>query len=231
MVKKVDVDEWSKVLAPVQVPLSLSDQVYNNLLEAILNHQIKPGQHLVEQPLADQLSVSRISIREAIRRLAQDGLVEIIPSRGSYVIELTPLDVEEIYRLRIALECIALEKVIDNYQTGMLDVFAPTLHEMEAIGMHSDHLRAAKLDNQFHKLLLNLSGLQRTTRMWERMSSQIMMVIYTVSHYYPHLEGLAGRHQPLLDLIARREIEQAKRFLSQHIEEGAQNVLAAMQHI
>ena len=231
MIKKVDVDEWSKVLAPVQVPLSLSDQVYNNLLEAILNHQIKPGQHLVEQPLADQLSVSRISIREAIRRLSQDGLVEIIPSRGAYVIELTPLDVEEIYRLRIALECIALEKVIGSYQNGMLDVFLPTLQEMEAIGTHSDHLRAARLDNQFHRLLLKLSGLPRTTRMWEQMSSQIMMVIYTVSHYYPHLDGLADRHQPLLDMIAGRKIDQAKHFLSQHITEGAQNVLAAMQHI
>ena len=104
--------DWHQSLTPIKTQTFLSDQVYENLTHAILTQQIKPGQHLVEQPLADQLGVSRISVREAIRRLAQDGLVEIVPSKGSFVVNLTAEDVKEIYQLRSALETIALQEIM-----------------------------------------------------------------------------------------------------------------------
>lgn len=231
MNQKLEAGEWSKVLTPIQTTLSLSDRVYNILLEAILSHQIQPGQHLVEQPLADQLSVSRISIREAIRRLAQDGLVKIIPSRGAFVVALTLADVDEIYRVRIALESIALEKVMQEYQPGQLDAFTGTLTAMEAIANDNDRLQAARLDNQFHRTLVQLSGLTRTLQMWEQISSQIMLVIYTVSQTYPHIDGLNQRHAPFLQLIRARQFPPAQQFLQEHIQEGAQNILAAMNKI
>lgn len=228
MKRKATSDDWSKVLTPIPTQLSMSDQVYNTLLEAILSRQIQPGQHLVEQALADQLSVSRISIREAIRRLALDGLVNIIPARGAYVITLTPEDVEEIYRVRVALESIALEKVIQNLEESQLSVFADTLTAMSTISNEDGRMLAARLDNQFHQILVELSGLPRTYQMWKQISSQIMMVIYTVSRGYPQIEGLHDRHQPFLELIRKRQYLPAQQYLQAHIQEGAQNVLAAM---
>jgi DNA-binding GntR family transcriptional regulator len=106
--------EWHQALKPIKSQTLLADQVYENLSHAILTRKIRPGQHLVEQPLADQLAVSRISVREAIRRLAQDGLVEIIPSKGSFVVNLTAEDVKEIYQLRSALEIIALKEIMTS---------------------------------------------------------------------------------------------------------------------
>ncbi|MHB8133565.1 MAG: GntR family transcriptional regulator [Anaerolineaceae bacterium] len=231
MAKKSPTDEWSKFLIPIQTPVSLGDQVYNNLLEAILSQQIKPGQHLVEQPLADQLSVSRISIREAIRRLAQDGLVEIIPTRGSYVVNLTSTDVEEIYRLRTSLECIAVEHIISQYQPGMLDVFDDILDDMRDIEQHEDRFHGAAVDNHFHRTLMHLSGLKRTIQIWEQMSNQITLVIYNVSNYYPTITGFTERHSPLLDLIRNGDAPNATRYLKEHIQEGSQHILKAMLQI
>jgi DNA-binding GntR family transcriptional regulator len=228
MAKKSQTEEWSKFLAPIQTPLSLGDQVYNNLLEAILSQQIKPGQHLVEQPLADQLSVSRISVREAIRRLAQDGLVEIIPLRGSFVVNLTAEDVKEIYHLRTSLECIAVEHIIHHYRPGMLDVFDDILDEMRTIERNEDRLHGAAVDNHFHRTIMHLSGLKRTTQIWEQMSNQITLVIYNVSNYYPSITGFTERHTPLLEWIKAGDAPNAVGYLKEHIQEGSQHVRKAM---
>ena len=221
--------EWSQTLTPIKSQILLTDQVYESLTHAILTRQIKPGTHLVEQPLADQLSVSRISIREAIRRLAQDGLVEIIPSKGSYVVNLTAEDVKEIYQLRSALESIALKELMAQPTNGKLNKLEEIITQMIALEKKEDRLRGAALDNQFHRILMNLSGLTRTIKIWEQMSTQITMVIYTVSNYYPSYEGLSERHAKLLYLIRSGNIDIADAYLKEHIQQGAEKLLAAMQ--
>lgn len=220
-------NDWHQTLKPIKTQTLLADQVYENLSHAILTQKIKPGQHLVEQPLADQLAVSRISIREAIRRLAQNGLVEIIPSKGSFVVNLTPEDVKEIYQLRSALEMIALKEImVCNHPN--LDPLDKIVAQMIDLEQKEDRLQGAALDNQFHRTLMNLSGLNRTARIWEQMSTQITMVIYAVSSYYPSYEGLVERHAKLVYLMRARDFKKAERYLTDHIQEGAELLLAAM---
>jgi len=229
MAKLSEPTKWSQTLSPIKSQTLLTDQVYESLSQAILTRQIKPGQHLVEQPLADQLSVSRISVREAIRRLAQDGLVEIIPSKGSYVVNLTADDVKEIYQLRSALECIALKEIMSQEQNGTLSALDQFVTKMIALEKKEDRLQGAALDNQFHRTLMNLSGLTRTIKIWEQMSTQITMVIYTVSNYFPSYEGLSERHAKLLYLIRSGNVDKAEAHLQDHIQQGAEHLLAAIQ--
>ncbi len=221
-------NEWQQALQPIKSQTLLADQVYQNLSQAILTQKIKPGQHLVEQPLADQLSVSRVSVREAIRRLAQDGLVEIIPSKGSFVVSLTADDVEEIYQLRSALEIIALKEIMLTDNHVNLSPLENIVTQMVSLEQKQDRLQGAALDNQFHRTLMNLSGLNRTIRIWEQMSTQITMVIYTVSNYYPSYEGLVERHSKLVELIQSGNYENSAAYLRQHIQEGAQQLLKAI---
>ena len=208
--------------------MGIFDQVYQNLSQAILTQKIKPGQHLVEQPLADQLSVSRVSVREAIRRLAQDGLVEIIPTKGSFVVSLTADDVEEIYQLRSALEIIALKEIMIANNHVNLSPLENIVTEMITSEQKQDRLQGAALDNHFHRTLMNLSGLTRTIRIWEQMSTQITMVIYTVSSFYPSYEGLVERHAKLVDLIQSGDYQNTATYLQHHIQEGAQMLLTAI---
>lgn len=228
MVQIHAITEWQQALQPIKSQTLLADQVYQNLSQAILTQKIKPGQHLVEQPLADQLSVSRVSVREAIRRLAQDGLVEIIPSKGSFVVSLTADDVEEIYQLRSALEIIALKEIMIANNHVNLSLLENIVTEMVSREKKQDRLQGAALDNQFHRTLMNLSGLTRTIRIWEQMSTQITMVIYTVSSYYPSYEGLVDRHSKLIELIQSGDYQRTADFLQQHIQEGARWLLTAI---
>ncbi len=221
-------NDWHQTLSPIKSQTLLADQVYHNLSHAILTRQIKPGQHLVEQPLADQLSVSRISVREAIRRLAQDGLVEIIPSRGSFVVNLTAEDVREIYQLRSALEIIALKEIMTKQAHPNFAALDQIITKMIALEQKEDRLQGATLDNQFHRTLMGLSGLERTVRIWEQMSTQITMVIYTVSSRYPSYQGLVERHAKMVHLIRSGDYDKAREYLQDHIQEGAKLLLDAM---
>src|SRR5713226_9598152 len=82
---------------------SIEEVVTTALRDAILSGELRPGERLLQEPLAEQLRVSRIPLRDALRRLEAEGLVRIGPRRGAEVASLTPADVREIYGIRIAL--------------------------------------------------------------------------------------------------------------------------------
>ncbi|NPV56930.1 MAG: GntR family transcriptional regulator [Anaerolineae bacterium] len=226
--KKTEVGDWSKVLSPIKAQETISDQVYNSILGSILSGQIGQGQHLVEQVLADQLSVSRISVREAIRRLARDELVQIISNRGAFVVTFGVDDVEEIFNLRSALEAIAIERVTSFASDQSLTVFDDILNEMVQYEKNQDRIRGAAADTNFHRKIMELSGQPRIFQVWERMSAQITVVLYNVSNYYPSYFGLADRHVRIVELIRARDPQPAGEHLKDHIMEGAQRLLQAM---
>ena len=90
--------------------LPLRDVVFNTLRQAILRGEMEPGERLMEIQLAEKLGVSRTPIREAMRKLEQEGLVVMIPRRGAQVANITEKDLNDVLEVRIALENVAIEK-------------------------------------------------------------------------------------------------------------------------
>lgn len=97
-----------------QPPATLRDMVQERIRDAIIEGVFKPGQRLVERPLCDQLGVSRTVIRETIRYLEAEGLVEILPGRGPIVVEMTWRDARQIYDIRRMLETSAAQSCARN---------------------------------------------------------------------------------------------------------------------
>lgn len=208
---------------------TLSNRVYDRLLESIITGKISPGQHLVEQILAEHLGVSRISVREAIRSLAQHGLVEIVPNRGAFVIGLSIEDILEIYQLRASLEGLGVQLATQKLNDDVLQELDKILQKMEELEQTNDRLHGASVDTQFHRIIMNFSGNRRAIRVWEQMSSQIRMVVYNISNYYPHYSGLVERHYKLIEIMKSGDAETASGYVQSHIMEGAQHVLEAME--
>src|SRR5258708_18534023 len=86
---------------------SLRDMAYEALKKRIIEVDLQPGERLVERDLADELKVSRIPLREALRRLAAEGLVVLVPHRGALVSPFTPADVRDLFDVRESLEVLA----------------------------------------------------------------------------------------------------------------------------
>lgn len=221
---------WLQDLKPVQRG-TLSQYVYENLLEFILAGKITPGEHLVEQKLADQLAVSRISVREAIRELSKDGLVELVPNSGAYVVEYSIRDIEEIYTLRAALESIAIEQLFRlplKQRSIRLYKLEEIISVMRDLEMKEDRLQGSAIDTEFHRELMTLSGQGRALKMWEQMSAHIHIIVYHASQYFPSFDGFSNRHQVLMDLIISEEKDACINYLKKHIIEGGQKLIDTM---
>lgn len=223
-------DQWSTLLAQLDTPrqIPLSERVYVALFEAILGGKIRPGEHLAEQPIAGSLGVSRISVREAIRRLATDGLVEIIPNRGAFVVDLSPDDIEEIFSLRAALEALGIRLACRS--VGRIDLarLEEVVDEMRDIEKSHDRVAGAEVDTKFHLTLMEISRHRRALEAWHSMSAQITIAVYNSITYYPDIDGLAERHSRIVDVIRAGDTEEAESCISDHIIQGGRMLLEAI---
>jgi DNA-binding GntR family transcriptional regulator len=223
-------ENWIKSLPPLpgRTRSTLSENVYQALMEAILQGRLGPGEHLVEQSIADQFGVSRMAVREAIRKLAHDGLVEVVPNRGTFTVEFTNRDIEEIFDLRAILEEKAVRLVTERGRRSDLALLEEVIDEMREIERLEDRIAAATVDTKFHQQLVDLSHHSRLTRVWRSMSAQITMVVYNSSSYYQDVGDLAQRHQRIVDAMRNGDPDVAARTILDHIRVGGKFLLAAI---
>jgi len=219
--------DWVSTLQPIKNRRSatLSEDIYASLMKAIMAGKIGPGQHLVELILADQFQVSRVAVREALRRLANDGVVEIIPNRGVYTIELERADIDEIFSLRATLEGMAVRLITERGRRSDFALLDEVVDDMVALENDRDRFAITQLDTRFHRKLVTLSGHQRLTRVWDNLAAQIAMVIYQSSTYYADAGNLGTRHRHLVQIIQSGAVDSAVAEICAHIEGGKENLL------
>ena len=115
---RADPDDFLQWIEPVGKNRSIAQVVYKALKDAIVNGELKPGQRLVEQKLSDKMQVSRVPVREAIKRLEHGGFVQKLPVRGVIVKKISDKDIREAFGVRAALEsyaaCLACEHVTEE---------------------------------------------------------------------------------------------------------------------
>ena len=178
---------------------TLQDIVTGRLRSAILSGQLGPGDRLQHDDFARQFGVSRMPVREALRVLQSEGLVELRPHRGAVVIDLRPNDVAEIFEIRAMLEARAAELAAPNLTDETLDRMREILDEMGRIGQRHAAAHGANGASDVNGLDGHDDG------RWLTLNSQIHTIIYPASGW-PHLCSLieAQRNvvQPYLRLAA-----------------------------
>ena len=117
--------------AKVNEYLPLRDVVFQNLRQAILKGELEPGERLMEIHLAKRLGVSRTPIREAIRKLELEGLVDMVPRRGAVVASITRMDMRDLLEVRRTLEMLAVEVACERISQGELEKLISRLEELK----------------------------------------------------------------------------------------------------
>lgn len=196
---------------------SMVESAYLQIKERILNNEYQPGFQAMEPAVARQLGMSRTPVREALIRLANEGLVEIIPRRGMRVVPLSVRDMEEIYQILTALEAMAAEILArrdpDEYELAPMEDAVNQLNE----ALENDDLDAwAVADEKFHRSLLELCGNQRLANM--------ASTVYDQAHR-AHMIGLRLRpkpcksneeHKALLEAIKQGDWQEARKIHGDH---------------
>jgi DNA-binding GntR family transcriptional regulator len=180
------------VMASAQGPLRVRgrgpapsnvDVAVDALREAIVEGRLKPGERIKEIPLASQLGISRGPIRDALRLLERDGLVEVIPNRGAVVPEVHAVDVLEVYALRASLGSLALHKLMLE-GTIPADALERALGRLRSAVGRGRARQAADADLEYQSVIIASSGLSRVTTEFERLTWQVRIFIVSLEMSY-----------------------------------------------
>jgi DNA-binding GntR family transcriptional regulator len=144
--------------------------------DAIVRGRLKPGERIKEIPLAAELDLSRGPIRDALRKLERDGIVQVIPNRGAVVPEIRAVDVLEVYALRAALGSLALHKLTLE-GTVPVQALERTLERLRRAVERGQADRAADADLAYQSLVVNRSGLHRVAEEFDRLTWQVRIFI------------------------------------------------------
>jgi len=199
--------------------------VAHRLRHLILSRQLRPGERLVQSDLAIQFGVSRTPIREALHRLASDGLVTLSPRRGATVAKFLLSDLEEIYSVRIALEGYAAYLAAQHVTAGELRKLDQLLAEMEQAFQEGDRGRLLEVNRKFDTSIYAAS---RQPRLCALIVKHIELADLYRRLYFS-LDNLAAHtvaeHREILAALKRRDPEEAERLSRVALEKTAAGLM------
>ena len=204
------------------------DDAYQKLRLRILNDELAPGAHALEQEIAAELGISRTPVREALIRLEKEGLVELLPRRGMRVLPISSADMREIYELLASLEATAAELVAARRLPAdapeILALEQATADMTEALA-RDDLVEWAAADEHFHGALLDHCGNRRLARMAYGVWGQAHRARIATLRLRPKPVGSAAAHYAVIDAIRRHDPDRARELHRAHRLHGMRTLL------
>lgn len=205
---------------------SLTTECYSRLKDDILNKRISWGQKLNVTELTARFGISRSPVVKAIERLSHEGLVQIIPNRGSFVSAPTKRDIVEIAQVRIAYELMACELAVRRDKSVLLANQEKTEAPIVACERKGEAIPADvwfTYDRDFHRIFAEVAGNSRLLEIYEQVRSQIELfrVFYDEDDALRALE----LHRQILALLRQDQLAEALRVLRLHIEEVCEQTI------
>ena len=207
----------------------LREVVSDALRQAIQDGVLKPGERLMEIPLAEELGVSRTPIREAIRKLELDGFVVMIPRRVAYLSNITLKDITQVFEIRSALEELAAGLAAERITTEELENLERMLVEINEYMESKDMDKVVAADIEFHEVLYKASRNERLAEIVNNLREQTFR-FRSVSMKQPgRLAKTWEEHRQLVEAISSHNAAQARKIARVHMEHSEQTLLAGMQ--
>ena len=208
-------------LSPAR-PVDLRQIVYEKIKEAIVAGHLSPGYRLSENELAEKLAVSRTPVREAIRQLAQTGLISLVPRKGAFVAFPTVKDASDLYDLRIALEVMAVEHIC----------MAPPVEELESFLEKFSHPYDEEdqelflaVDHSFHAFLRDSAG----NRFLNETLDNVADLINLSRHFLienVNLGAACREHTEIIQALLAQDRSRATASMKNHLDNSKQALLS-----
>ncbi len=216
-------------------------RAYAHIRRRLLRGDLRPGTRLVNRSLAREAGTSAIPVREAISRLASEGLVEILPGAGAFVRRTDPREIDQLYDLREALEPLAAEQAVRNAgpaHLAELDALLRSWGELmsripskgQAHASRAQMDRWLDHDERFHAIVFDAAGNPWLTRV----AASIRLVALAFAAHRPEpallTPAVAARtlknHAALVDAIRKRDVRAARDWMTTQLREGRDHVVA-----
>jgi len=206
------------MIKKVEKAISYKDKAYEEIKSAIISQHIKAGEQLNERILAEQMGLSRTPIREALSILENEGWVITEPWKGTFVLEVTEQDIEEVFQMRLALEPLAVELVISKLKDQDGAMLNELQDKQRSCMDNMDADQFICIDRDFHAYITSLAGNRRLAQVLNNLSDMMrclgLRAMVTGEARY---KEVLAEHESIINAILARDLIKARSSMSYHI--------------
>ena len=209
-------------------PPTAQEAVLAELRRAIVTGELRPGEQVRQDALAEQFGVSRVPLREALKILEGEGQVTYLPHRGYFVAELDVADLREVYRLRELLETEAVRAAVPMLTDAEVAEIATVAAEVDHAAAAGDLLAMAAANRRFHFRLIEAAQMPRLARLvrilWDATDAYRSLYYASIDHR----RTVQAEHEAVLAALRDRDVEWAVRVLTEHRDHAVAAVTEAV---
>lgn len=198
----------------------ISEQVYGYLRGAIMSGRLAPGERLDIERMGEQLKISKMPIKEAVGRLAAEGLLDIQSRRGTYVSRVDARELAETFEIRRALEVLAGELAVEHVTPADIEKLQSLIAEMEASAEHQDVARHLEKNFEFHETIIGLSGNQKLLTVYRQLRTPIHIagVHHRSANWVERVAQEQREHRAIVRALKQRDAEAVTRAMTEHLK-------------
>lgn len=200
-------------------PDTVGNRVFEALKLAIVQLRLRPGNPLSEAEVARQLGVSRQPVREAFIKLAEVGLVEVRPQRGTFVVMISISMVQNVRFVREAIEIAIARKAALEASPAAIAELERIIAQQRVMAAAGDHVGFLGLDEAFHQALAHGAGCDYAWTVLENMKAQMDRVRYLSMPNATPIETLIAQHEAVVEGISRHSPDEAEAAIRAHLSE------------
>ncbi|NLG82172.1 MAG: GntR family transcriptional regulator [Bacilli bacterium] len=203
----------------------MNDTIYKTLKNEIMLLDLQPGTAISETELAERFGVSRTPIRQVLLKLSEEGLVDVIPQKGTFISLIDMKYIDDITYMRIELESALIKKVMDNITQTQLNSLLLNLSKQKIVIDYADNIKNAiiefnSLDNEFHRMIFEIADRLTIWNIYTKLSPHYMRFRLLDIFDKNVMNQLYNEHKDLIQLIINKEEQGIKPLLEKHLKGG-----------
>ncbi|EPR14421.1 GntR family transcriptional regulator [Ruminiclostridium papyrosolvens] len=206
----------------------LREVIFNSLREAIIIGELRPGERLMEVQLAEKMGVSRTPVREAIRKLELEGLVDMIPRKGAHVAELSIKDIMDVLEVRASLDglatSLAAERITDDELKELKHINGQFASYIEKENLNG----SIKKDVEFHDIIYKASRNDKLISILNNLREQVQRFRVIYLKEYNNSKNLIKEHNDIYEAVSSRSMENARNIAKTHIINQESTILSSL---
>ena len=198
----------------------IPDQVFDLLRRAIITMRLPPGAPIVEKLITDQLGISRTPVRDAIRLLAEEGLVVIRPQSGTNVARIDRRELEEGRLIRRALEVEGIRLAVHRIDAAAIERLRDILSLQERAAQQKRHTEFMDYDDKLHQTISELSGHPRLWRVINSSKAQLDRIRHLATLQPRQEDRTIAQHRAIIEALARKSESRSVKALEHHLDDA-----------
>ena len=210
--------------------MSLAQRAYDIIREEILNCTLAPGQQIVQARLVEKYGLGLTPIREALQRLAHEGLVQPYPRFGYIVSPVTEEMVRHLYEVRMILEAAAVRLAVERASDAQLRQVAENARFTYIYKNHEQYVRFLERNAAFHDSIAMLAGNPRLAEVLGGLLDELSRIFHLGLDLRDSAEEMQSEHTALAEALLARDADRAGRVMREQITRSQQRVLEALRH-